>query len=229
MNKRLEKIADHIHGGKGFADVGTDHGYLPLIMRRRGYEGRIIASDLNEAPLFKAHRCLEEHGLADTVELRLCDGLDGCENDCIDTIVIAGMGGDTITGILDRAEWCMSPEYRLILQPVTKPEILRYWLVNNGFLITDDDFVFENGTVYQIICAVLGESRKYNDAELFVGSYEYIIDSEHFDSVMTTHIKRFEAAANGIERAGAPELTAWLDLIRNMLSQLYAMKGDRHD
>lgn len=217
-----------IPSGLGFADVGTDHAYLPLIMLRRGYTGNIFATDVNKGPLEKAKYCIEEHELTDMVTLRLCDGLDGVEPGLIDTIVIAGMGGDTITGILDRAEWCFSARYRLILQPVTKPEILRYWLINNGFNIENDDFVTENGTLYQIIVAIFGKSEKYSDAELFVGKYVHIKDSEHFDALIDTHIRRFESASKGLGKAADTGLSSWHGIINGILLQLYEMKGKRH-
>lgn len=108
MNKRLEAIMAHIpQNGRGVIDVGTDHGYLPAALFQRGYTGKLIAADINAEPLSKAKRTAESIGAEDVISLRLCDGLDGCDPSEVDTIVIAGMGGDTICGILDRAEWCM--------------------------------------------------------------------------------------------------------------------------
>ena len=141
---------------------------------KRGYKGNIIATDINEGPLQKAKQSLRDTNCEDAVELILCDGLDGCNPEMVDTIIVAGMGGDSITSILDRAEWCAREDMKLILQPVTKPEVLRYWLVNNDFVIKNEAQVEENGTIYQIICAVPGRDCRYMDAELFIGRYELI-------------------------------------------------------
>ena len=103
MNKRLELIASILPHGRGFADVGTDHGYLPVYMAQHGYSGKIIASDINEGPLSTAVASARQAGVEDRICFRLCDGLDGCGSEELDTVVIAGMGGDTICGILDRA------------------------------------------------------------------------------------------------------------------------------
>ena len=120
MNKRLEAIMAHIpQNGRGVIDGGTDHGYLPAALFQRGYTGKLIAADINAEPLSKAKRTAESIGAEDVISLRLCDGLDGCDPSEVDTIVIAGMGGDTICGILYRAEWCLAREYTLILQPMT--------------------------------------------------------------------------------------------------------------
>ena len=179
MSNRLELIASFVKNGIGVADVGTDHGYIPVMLVKRGYKGNIIATDINEGPLNKAKQSLIEAGCEEAVELILCNGLDGCESEKIDTIIVAGMGGDTITGILDRAEWCAREDIKLILQPVTKPEILRYWLVNNDFRITNEAQAEENGTVYQIICAVPGRDCRYKDSELFIGRYDLIKGSTY--------------------------------------------------
>ena len=163
-------------------------------------------------------------------KLIVLEGIDGSR---VDTIVVAGMGGDTITGILDRGlydmpEWAGRSDYKLILHPVTKPEILRYWLVNNGFRITRETYVEDNGILYQIICAEPGESEKYIDSELYVGKLERIVNQPYFEAVVDKHIKRFKAAVKGLENSSDASLEAWKKLIENMISELEQMKGAKH-
>lgn len=234
MSNRLELIASLAKNGVGVADVGTDHAYIPIMMRKSGYKGNIIAGDINECPLEKARQSLENAGLSDSVELVLCDGLSGVDSSKVDTVIVAGMGGDTITGILDRGlydmpEWASRSDYKLILQPVTKPEILRFWLVNNGFIITSEMQTEENGMLYQIICAQPGESPKYKDAELYTGRLEQIQDSKYFDKLLSMHIKRFKAAADSLQNAEKASLKAWNMMIQNMIDELEEMKGCRND
>lgn len=232
MSSRLEMIASFVTQGRGVADIGTDHAILPIILRRRGYKGYIVAGDINEGPLKKAERGLLEAEI-DDVELKLFNGLEGIDGSRIDTIVVAGMGGDTITGILDRGlydmpEWADRSDYKLILHPVTKPEILRYWLVNNGFRISGDNYIEDNGILCQIICAEPGESEKYMDSELYVGKLERIVNQPCFEAVVDKHIKRFKAAVKGLENASDASLAAWKKLIENMISELERMKGAKH-
>ena len=229
MSSRLEMIASFVTQGRGVADIGTDHAILPIILRRRGYKGYIVAGDINEGPLKKAERGLLEAEV-DDVELKLCNGLEGIDSSRIDTIVVAGMGGDTITGILDRGlydmpEWADRSDYKLILHPVTKPEILRYWLVNNGFRISGENYIEDNGILCQLICAEPGESEKYMDSELYVGKLERIVNQPCFEAVVDKHIKRFKAAVKGLENASDASLAAWKKLIENMISELERMKG----
>lgn len=227
MSKRLTKIASYVTPGLGVADVGTDHAYIPIMLLKSDYEGNIIATDINEGPLKKAFANLSELGFEDKVSLILCDGLDGCDPASVDTIIVAGMGGDTITGILDRADWCARKGIRLILQPVTKAEILRYWLINNDFVITDESLVKENGTVYQIICARQGKSERYSDAELYIGKPEDLSSDVLFSEHLAIHIKRFKSAIQSLEKTKRSGLNAWLGMLRNILRELEDIENDK--
>lgn len=224
MSNRLELLASLVKDGVGVADVGTDHAYIPVMLAGRGYSGNIIATDINEGPLNKARRNLSDAGFEGRAELILCDGLDGCDPNKVDTIIAAGMGGDTLTGILDRAEWCIRSDMRLILQPATKAEILRYWLINNGFTVTDELLTEENGVLYQVICAEPGDYIRYSDSELFIGKYEQIKDSPLFKKLIDAHIRRFRSAVDGLRRNKRGGLDAWLALNETILEELMYMQ-----
>lgn len=227
MNKRLKAILSHIHDGIGVIDVGTDHGYIPAALLTNGYGGNIIASDINEGPLEAARRTAINAGGQDRVEFLLCDGLEQCDANRIDTIVIAGMGGDTICGILDRAEWCMSPGYQLILQPMTKAEVLRFWLINNGFEIIRDEYVLD-GNIYQIIVARFGSSVPYSDAELFLGKYELVCRDELFPRYLDSLIKRFEYAGRGMMNSESGRDNSRAAFEKGVLDQMLEIR-DRYN
>lgn len=220
MNKRMHAIVKYIEPGQGMIDVGTDHGYLPAWMATHGYRGNIIASDINGAPLQKARETAEKAGVAGRITFQLCDGLNQCRPDSVDTIIIAGMGGDMICRILDMAEWCMDRRYKLILQPMTKSEVLRYWLIYNEFEILTEDLVPEGGKLYQLIVARFGGSTRLNDGELFLGKKQLCTDWELYEQQRQRLIKRFEAAIAGMEKnAIGSELPA-LQLYRQILTEL---------
>lgn len=229
MSKRLDVIASLVENGIGVVDVGTDHAYVPIMLCKNGYEGMITATDINELPLKKARINLEKNGFEDRVTLKLCDGFAELNPDTADTIIIAGMGGDTATGILDRAEWCMRERTKLILQPITKPEILRYWLTNNEFHIDNDILIKENGTLYQIISATFGKAEPYLDAELFTGKYEHIKDSEFFSEHIERHKRRFQSAVCGIDDKERSGLQAWKKLLCDMIDELNEMESAKND
>ena len=221
MNRRLCAVAALVKNGKGLIDVGTDHGYLPVYLAEHGYTGALFASDIREGPLSAARKTAQEHGLSARIRFFLCDGLALCPPDEIDTIVIAGMGGDMIVKILDEAEWCMDKRYRLILQPMTKPEVLRYWLVNNEFRISGESVVEDSGTLYQIIDAVFGGTTRLTDAELFVGKRALVNDEELYSRQLEMVLSRFERALAGMSgREGEPRF----GLYRCIRQQLLEMR-----
>lgn len=226
MNKRLQIISEYI-SNKGFVDVGTDHGYLPIHMAENGYKGKIFASDVNADPLNKAIRNAKEAGLSDKIDFFLCDGLEKCPRDDIDTIVVAGMGGDMIVKILDEGYWCMSSDYKLILQPMSKQEILRYWLIYNDFEINHELQLEENGTIYQIIVATFGGNTKLNDAELYIGSYNLALDKQLYIREYKALYNRFFRTVNEI-KSGDKIPQYRLKLFEQILAQLTEM-GTEHD
>ena len=224
MNKRLETIADMVRNGRGLIDVGTDHGYLPVWLARRGYTGFLYASDINASPLASARKTAREALVEDRIEFLLCDGLDGCPPGKIDTIVIAGMGGDLICRILDRAEWCLNEAYTLILQPMTKAEVLRYWLVNNGFSLQEERIVCDGGKLYQVILSRYTGNMSLNDAELFAGAFENIRREPLCGEWLDSLILRFEKEERGLLCSLKPE-EGRLSICRSVKDGLLEMKG----
>ena len=117
----------------------------------------------------------------------------------------------------------MSKRYKLILQPMTKSEVLRYWLVNNEFEISSEDLILEGGTIYQLLVARFGGITKLSDAELFIGKKELCMDPELYSMQRKKYIKRFEAAIAGMEESSSGSLSPALGLYREILAQLKEM------
>lgn len=218
MNKRLKKVYDCIRPGMGVIDVGTDHGYLPAALAASDYPGRIFASDIRPEPLHAAERTAARAGVSERIEFLLCDGLALCPPDAVDTIVIAGMGGDTIVKILDEAEFCMDRRYLLVLQPMTKPEVLRYWLAYNEFEILSESFVQEAGGLYQILTARFGGKTTLNDAELFVGKASLAEDPGLYRLALEQLENRLSKALAGMRSGG--EDSSRLSLVREVEKQV---------
>ena len=118
LTPRLRAIAQQVPQGSVLADVGTDHALLPAWLLLEGRIPSAIASDLREGPLARAKETVEQHGVADRVSLRLCDGLSGIQAGEADVVAIAGMGGETIAAILEQAPWTKENTL-LLLQPMT--------------------------------------------------------------------------------------------------------------
>lgn len=202
MNRRLQAIEALVEDGVGLIDVGTDHGYLPLALAKRGYPGALIAADIGVGPLNAAKRNAAEAGLEQRIRFLLCDGLERCQPEAVDTIVIAGMGGDTICGILDRAEWVLDPRYTLLLQPMTRAEVLRYWLVNNGFGIEEERLAADAGEIYAILTARFGGRTRLTDGELFTGAYALIEREPLWPAYLARQRQRMDRLLAGLRQSG---------------------------
>ncbi len=187
--------------GTGIIDVGTDHGLIPIRLALEGYPGTIIATDIAEGPLKAAVRNAEEKGVRERIRFMICNGLDSCPIQEIDCVLISGMGGDSICDILDRAEWLQEGKYKLVLQPMTRQDVLRYWLVNNGFQITEEALVYEARHSYQILSAVPGQSRKISDAECLVGKKGATRYGEDISRLINEQLTIIRKKLNGENRA----------------------------
>ena len=224
MNKRLTCIASHVPEGLGLADIGTDHGYLPVELAKHGYRGNLVASDIRPGPLQAAQKSAKEAGLANRIRFHLCDGISPDDAKLVDTIVIAGMGGDTICGILDRAEFCYDRRYTFLLQPMTRAEVLRYWLINNGFGIEEEDLVADGGILYSVFKARFGINTVLNEGELFTGSFEMLQDHPLFSAFLKQQLARFQKMIAGLEQTS--DRTERLRVLRTIRTQLEEM-GER--
>jgi len=165
LGARLLCVAQSIPKCKSLIDCGCDHGHVSIYAARNGIAERITASDINRGPLDNAEREIAAAGQGGKISTVLTDGLDGLSpHDCV---VIAGMGGETIADIISRAPWTKN-ECTLVLQPMTKTELLRDYLYGEGFEITDEKFVSESGHMYCIIIAKGGVPRAREPFESYI-------------------------------------------------------------
>ncbi len=169
LSKRLSFIAGLVNEGSSVCDVGTDHGYLPAFLYLSHRCKSVIATDINEKPLLSARENLEKLGV-DGVRLVLCDGLSGVEKENIDTVIIAGMGGEVISGIIDRAKFLRNSEVMLILQPTTAAKELRMYLSKNGFKVEREQAIRENKKIYSVMqVRFTGKPYKLTDIQTLIG------------------------------------------------------------
>ena len=144
LSLRLALISALVPHGARVCDIGTDHGYLPIELIKRGDIKSVIATDIRKMPLASAEKNIKAAGVGG-ITLRLCDGLEGIAQNEVDTVITAGMGGEVIASILARSAIpTASPAPLLILQPTTSPEFLRQFLCENGFEIISDTALCEN-------------------------------------------------------------------------------------
>lgn len=170
LSQRLERVAAQVPAGARLADIGSDHGHLPVALMRRGIITAAVAGELALTPLHSAERNVHEHGLAAHISVRLANGLGAIEpEDGISAISICGMGGETIRDILDTGKARLSGQERLILQPNGGELPLRQWLMENGYRILCEEVLRENRFDYEIIVAERTGPVIYSAEELYFG------------------------------------------------------------
>lgn len=153
LDGRLSLCASFVREGSRLADIGTDHGYLPIYLTQRGVIRSALACDINPRPLRSAEENIRRYDYADKIVTRLSDGLQSLMADDADDIVIAGMGGELIARILSECEWVKDISKRLILQPMTRYEKLIAWLYENGYAIESQKAARADRKYYTVICA----------------------------------------------------------------------------
>ena len=196
LQPRLQCLADCVPRGTRLADVGTDHGYLPVWLLQNGRIASAIASDINAEPLEHARRTAAEYGV--TLDLRLCPGLDAVAPNEADTVAIAGMGGETIIAILQAAGWDWRGK-TLLLQPMTKAELLRRYLTEHGFRIVSERLVLDKGTIYPVLTVEAGESAPLTNAEAWCGAG--LFRDPLYGDYARDRVRKLERAAAGLRQA----------------------------
>ncbi len=156
MSGRLEAILALVPQGACAADVGTDHGYVPIELVRRGISPRALAMDVRPGPLARAAQHVEEAGLADRITLRLSDGLSALGPGEADTVIVSGLGGPLMVRILERGRDVAQSVGRFILAPQSDVPFVRTYLRENGYRIEREVFLRDDGKYYNLFSAVHG-------------------------------------------------------------------------
>ncbi|WP_279628776.1 tRNA (adenine(22)-N(1))-methyltransferase [Pseudomonas floridensis] len=170
LSMRLERVAALVPVGARLADVGSDHGYLPVALMRRGVITAAVAGEVAVAPFQSARRVVREYGFEDRISVRLANGLAAIEaQDAINAISLCGMGGETIRDILDEGKARLNGGEVLIMQPNGGEQPLRRWLMDNAYRIVHEDVLHENRFDYEIIVAERSGPVTYSAEELYFG------------------------------------------------------------
>lgn len=159
LSPRLKAIAAMVEDGSRLADIGTDHGYLPIWLLEEGKIPLAIAMDVREGPLLRAGAHVEEHGLSDRVSLRLGDGFSALSPEEADGAVIAGMGGPLTIRILEGGRKTAKSLRYLVLSPQSELQAVRRYLLEQGYGILAEDMVLDEGKYYTVIKAAYGKKR----------------------------------------------------------------------
>lgn len=151
ISKRLTMAASLISGGNVLADVGTDHGYVPIYLVEQGKIHRAIAMDINKGPLERAKEHIVQYGMDEYIETRLSDGVEALSVGEADTILIAGMGGGLVMHILTEGREVCRSATELVLQPQSELERVRRFLFEEGYVTDAEEMIEEDGKYYPMM------------------------------------------------------------------------------
>lgn len=218
---RLAAIAKLVPAGGALADVGTDHALLPLWLLRRGIIPSAVATDIHEGPLERTRKSL---GVVPGLKLILCDGLDGVLPAEAKTVVIAGLGGENMADIISRAPWCLEGR-TLLLQPMSKAEVLRRALHEMGYSILTEQLVEDNRHIYPILTVSGGREAPYSEAEYYTGRFSFLGEDPLYPEHLERQIRRITASVSGLESSGREEESRGL---RDVLAEMEIMRRKIH-
>ncbi|MDO4975891.1 MAG: class I SAM-dependent methyltransferase [Eubacteriales bacterium] len=171
ISKRLKTVAHAVTPGKRMADVGTDHGYVPIYLVKAGRCPGAIAMDINVGPLERAVQHIEEEGLSHIISTRLSDGMKELKQGEVDTVVIAGMGGDLMCRILTAREDLMEDGLEFVLQPQSEWFKVRHLLHDHGYAIRKEWFLKEDGKYYVIMKTEPGQQKFDEEWQYSYGAF----------------------------------------------------------
>ena len=169
LSVRLQAVADMVTPGNIIADIGTDHGYVPIYLVEKRICPMAYAMDINEGPIRRAKAHIEKAGLLGKIQAIQSNGMESLNPGQADTVVIAGMGGELIIDIL-KASGVNDTVRELVLSPHRRIDLVRRFLIHHSWRITEENMVLDAGKFYTIIKAVHGEETEpYSEIELVYG------------------------------------------------------------
>ena len=201
LKGRLKLIADKIPQCKIIADIGTDHAYIPIYAVQNGLCKKALATDIRKGPVEIAQKNIGQYGLQEYIEARLGNGIEPVTENEIDVIVIAGMGGTLMEEILFNGFQKARKAKLLILQPMNAVEVVRKWLYESGFEISNEALAQEGSKIYNVICSNWsGHCRQYDEYYYYVGIMLLNESDPLLKNYLQKKLKLLEIKIDGIEK-----------------------------
>ena len=219
LSTRLLACAGFVNKGDRVADIGCDHGYLSIHLLTNGIARSCIASDVAEGPLQSAMRNARKFGVQDNISFHLSDGVRNIPRD-FDTLVCAGMGGDTMIHILESAPWLRSEQYRLILQCQSKRPELRRWLYDHGFAIRRETLAKDGKFIYTVMEVLYAPGNILSPAQCYITPQLMADNSPLLPEFAQRIIYGIGLSVEGMRRSNSEELPVY-ESILEVLTQLF--------
>lgn len=231
VSKRMEDVISLVSKGKRVADIGTDHGYVAIALVERKIAPFVVAMDVRKGPLSRAKENIEKYGFTKEIDTRLSDGLEQLKIGEIDTFLIAGMGGELITNILQKGVEIVNSVNEFIVQPQSEIYKVRKKIHELGFQIEQEKMLVEDDKYYTMMKAVRGQESYENEWDYLFGKYllqeknpillEWL-QKEY--RLCESLYKKLESVASLSTEERKKELRKEMEMIKGAL-QYYEIKG----
>lgn len=181
LSKRLEMVASFVGIHAQIADVGTDHGYIPIVLVEQKLVAKAIAMDIKPGPLERAREHIRQHGLQEKIETRLSDGVKQLSVGEADTVIIAGMGGELVIHILEEGKNLWNFVEHWILSPQSELDKVRKYLIRQGFEIVKENMVKEDGKYYTVMDVVhTPKEKQLSDSDRIKQMNKRLSEAEYY-------------------------------------------------
>lgn len=226
LSKRLQTVASHVPKGARLADIGSDHAYLPCYLALQNHISYALAGEVVKGPYELACKHVAQLGLSQMITPRLADGLMAIESsDDIDTVTICGMGGDLIASILEKGKQHHKLESvtTIIAQPNVDAIQVRKWLMLNGYAITCEHILEENGKIYELIVAKPSATVvQYTPDELQFGVYLLQEKSDVFKLKWQNELEKYDKIIASLQHAKEDmhEKVATFERLKDKISEV---------
>ncbi|MBE6959912.1 MAG: SAM-dependent methyltransferase [Ruminococcaceae bacterium] len=217
LSDRLRACCNFISPGDRVADIGCDHGYLSIYLITQCIASSVIASDINEGPLHSAMINAEKFGIRERIAFYLSNGVQNIPRD-FDTLVCAGMGGDTMISILEAAPWLQNGQYRLILQCQSKRPMLRRYLSDHGWHIARETLVKEGKFFYPIMEVIYAPGHSLTDAQCHISPALLADRSPLLPEFIRWVTGGLQTAVKGLARTGGEKYVQQKKLLEELQS-----------
>ena len=200
ISKRLKTVAGEV-SCRTVADIGTDHGYVPIYLVKNKLADKAIACDINKGPLLTAKQNIDGNCLTDKIETRLGSGLTPIVIGEVETAVIAGMGGMLTIDILKASRDVVQSLKQLVLQPQLDIDSVRRYVHSIGFKIENEEMLIDEGKYYTVINAVHGEEKPYNNCQYMFGKINLDKKCKVLKAYLTHRLIKLTEIQAGLNKA----------------------------
>lgn len=220
-------VAEFVEENAILADIGSDHAYLPTYLVKKGVVNKAIAGEVVQGPYDSAVKNVRREQVDDQITVRLANGLHAIQQeDGVDTVTIAGMGGALIAKILEEGKVHLSTVKRIVTQPNIHAGAIREWAVANGWHIVDERILKEDHKIYEIVVLEKG-TTKYEELALLLGPILMKEKNAVFHEKWQREVKQWRHILKSLEEASKDEaiqkkrtqLSTQIELVEEVLNR----------